>query len=263
MDLFRATREFTYLGFFDALYFSGVTATVLGYGDITPMSDTLQIVSFLQSGFGFAILTCVVTYIISVVSGVTDRNILSLRMWTETDRTGDGVLTVIQALSDEEPVYFRLRLQTLLDNVYHIQPKMQQFPILDIFYRSKDPVFSPEIMIRSVTELAIAAQIVSADPKHRGLKTSAEKLGEASVEIMKLITLQYLSKQARSRLKNPVFEKEDEARLEQIWSRLTQALPDLQLENAPHNKQTLQTIYRLRIFLNEMKHFSEWDRDEL
>jgi hypothetical protein len=50
-------------GFFDILYFSGVTFTTLGFGDITPMSYYGKVWAVVESGTGFGFLAIVIGYL--------------------------------------------------------------------------------------------------------------------------------------------------------------------------------------------------------
>lgn len=262
LDLFRSAHGYTTLTFIDALYFSGVTASVLGYGDITPLSDVFQIVSFIQASLGFAFLTGILTFLISVVSGVSDRNALALRLWAETGRSGDGTNAILRSLQNEEISDLRLRLQTLLGRMHSINQKMHQFPILDLFYRSRDPLYSPEIMIRSITQMAITTKILSSDEKYKRLKIVAEELGEVSYELMATITKQHLSKSLYDQLKNPAPNERDLQIHQEICTKLMDNIPALSLEKESRDDKVFELIYQMRIFFIELDSYTGWKMDE-
>lgn len=50
------TGEATFTTFFDALYWSAVTLTTVGYGDMCPATDTGRLISMLSAMFGIAII---------------------------------------------------------------------------------------------------------------------------------------------------------------------------------------------------------------
>lgn len=50
------TGEYTFKGFFDALYWATVTLTTVGYGDMIPVTDIGHLVSMISSLFGVAII---------------------------------------------------------------------------------------------------------------------------------------------------------------------------------------------------------------
>lgn len=261
LDQFRSDHAYATLTFIDALYFSGVTASVLGYGDITPLSGILQIVSFIQASLGFALLTGILTFLISVVSGVSDRNALALRLWAETGRSGDGTNAILRSLKNEKIGDLRLRLQTLLGRMHSINQKMHQFPILDLFYRSRDPLYSPEVMIRSITQMAITTKILSSDENYRRLKNVAEELGEVSYELMATITKQHLSKNLEDQLTNPAPNERDEQIHQEICTALMDTVPILNLEKA-RNDKIFELIYQLRTFLIELDNYTGWKMDD-
>ncbi|MEX1063073.1 MAG: potassium channel family protein, partial [Balneolaceae bacterium] len=262
IGLFRADEEFMLLGFYEALYFSGVTATVLGYGDITPVEGVLQIVSILQSALGFALLTGIVTYLINVVTGVSDRNALALRLWSENGQTGDGTNAVIRSLSCEKSSDLRLRLQTLLDIMYNVHQKIHQFPILNLFYRSKDPIYSPELMVRSAMQLSVAARVISADEQYRRLRAVSDELAEVTTMMMGIIASQHMMKKLRDQLDRPDPGEADERYLEQIVLTLGSNFPRLNLEDAGKDRRTLELVFRLCSFLDETDKLTGWRMDD-
>jgi len=63
--------------FVDALYVSLVTLGTLGYGDIAPRADWLRLVAPLQAFVGFAFLTAVVSWVLSVYPVLARRRSLA------------------------------------------------------------------------------------------------------------------------------------------------------------------------------------------
>ena len=175
VEQFRAFDEITQIGFFEILYFSGVNGTIIGFGDITPVHGGMRIISFLQSGLSIAVFLGFVTYLTNVVPGVIYRNALTLRLWLETNHTGDGTIAV-NSLANDDSKYIYLRIKALFDILQKVHQKMNRFPILDFIYRSKDPAYSPEMMLKTATELAIAAQVISNDQHYRRLLPVSKNL---------------------------------------------------------------------------------------
>jgi hypothetical protein len=89
------------LGFIDALYYSGGTGTVLGFGDITPQSPVWKIHAFVEAGLRFALMTAIITYMLTVTSAVAERNALANEVLAETDQAGDGVNHLILSFNYE------------------------------------------------------------------------------------------------------------------------------------------------------------------
>lgn len=265
LELFRADDPLMPLGFVDALYFSGVAATILGYGDITPIAPPLQVASFVQAGLGFALVSGSITYLINVVMGVAERNALAFRLWTECAGTGDGTVAMARSLAYEDSDVVIGRLRTLLGDMRSFQQKMSQFPILDLFYRSKDPALAPEIMIRSAAQMAIAARLAAADPRYRSTTAVADELAEVVSAMITLIADQHLDDESQHQLESPGPGAEDQGLLQRMRARLVSDVPGLDLPRFdPEGDDAaaiLELVARTRIFLDQLDTLTDWRVD--
>ena len=84
LDLYRTEGQLGNLTLVDAFYYAGVTITVLGYGDITPLTGPLKILTFVGSASGFALLTRIVAYMIEIVATISERNKFAFRVVDES-----------------------------------------------------------------------------------------------------------------------------------------------------------------------------------
>lgn len=249
--------------FMTALYFSGTTATVLGYGDLTPVSGVMKFLSFLQAGMGFALMTGIITYLINVVSGVTERNALALRLWAVTGQTGDGAEVFCRQVPYEKPDDIRRRLQSIHDQMYTVHQKMYQFPILDLYYRSRNPVYAPELMLRYAMHTSIAALIVSEDPGYRELRVVADDLAAVTKDMMRQILDVHLGEAVSKELDRVQPNDGDRHRLNQLTSKLGSELPELELGDGRERQRALELMAGLRRFMDEMDAFTGWRMDDV
>lgn len=68
--------------FGDALYFSAVALTTLGFGDITPTQPLLRLLATLEAAIGFAMLTVGISWTLSIYPVLGRRRSLALRAVT-------------------------------------------------------------------------------------------------------------------------------------------------------------------------------------
>lgn len=257
MELFRADEEHALLGFTEAIYFSGVTATVLGHGDISPTEGFLQIGSFIQAGMGFGLLTGIVSYVINVTSGVMDRNTFELRLWIATGETGDGARAVSRLLA----VGGRsaaARLWAVVDSAERVHLRMRRFPLLDLFYRSTDPVFAPELMIQTLSRMAIAAGVACTDPRHRALRPAAAELAAITRRTTDLVARKHLDRSTRERLRHPDPTAEDRRTIAEIGSMLGSAGTAFRLDDDTDAASWLGLACRTRILLEALGQVTGW-----
>ena len=261
LHLFRAEPEITTLGFIEALYYSGVTSSVLGYGDITPLAPLPRMLAIVQSSLGFALITGIVTYLITVVSGVAERNALATRIRLASGGTSDGVQLVIRCLGIESVSDFRSRLQGIVVAQQNMLEKMLQFPVLDLYHRSRDPQRDPEPLLAAVADLALACRIVARRDELRSLQPLAEELqltAEASMEGV----LAQLRRSQRARREAAEPTPEDEANVERIRQRLAERFGP---EPAELDRQLATELVRFaarsRSCLAELDQITGWKAD--
>src|SRR5918999_1400070 len=143
------------LSFIDALYYSGGTGMVLGYGDITPQSPVWKILAFVEAGLGFALMTAIITYMLTVTSAVAERNALANEVLGETDQAGHAVNHLILSFNYEDVSGLHNRLQGLLDGLQGLRARLRELPVIELYYRSRDPSRDFEPMMRAITEMTI------------------------------------------------------------------------------------------------------------
>jgi Ion channel len=71
--------------FFDSLYFSGVSLTTLGYGDITPRTRGMRLLAVSEAATGVALITLVVTYLITVYAALERKRTVALSFYHQAE----------------------------------------------------------------------------------------------------------------------------------------------------------------------------------
>jgi hypothetical protein len=251
---FRSESELGSLGFADALHFSGSTGTVLGFGDISPLEPWLQGLAIVEAGVGFAMLSGIVAWLINLSSGVTQRNMLARRMHDESAGTGDGALLIARRAGSGDGL--QNYLQSLADTVQMTREKMRQFPLLDLFYRSRDPLLDPERLIKSIAEVALAARLLAAHHPELRAGAVADDLERGVSGMMISIAEQHLPHDLKQQLLAPNVIDEDRQRLAQMRQVL-----GIAFDASPTPQQLpLELAARTRIFLRGLDAATHWDR---
>jgi hypothetical protein len=107
-------------------------------------------------------MTAIITYMLTVTSAVAERNALANEVLGETDQAGDGVNHLILSFNYEGVSGLQDRLQGLLDG-------LRELPVIDLYYQSRDPSRDFEPMVRAVTEMTIAGQLLCSDEQAKRL----------------------------------------------------------------------------------------------
>lgn len=89
-DEIVASQGKTPTDFGTALYYSGFNFTTLGVGDLVPQTNTSRLFTILESALGFATFTVTLTYLLSVLNALTQRNIFALSLHHRTGRKANA-----------------------------------------------------------------------------------------------------------------------------------------------------------------------------
>lgn len=86
---FRADVALTTSPFQAALYFSAITLTTLGYGDIVPLTPFLRLTAVVESAAGFSLISLAVTYLLSVYRALESKRVVALSFYHQADEGAD------------------------------------------------------------------------------------------------------------------------------------------------------------------------------
>src|ERR687895_408714 len=238
------------LSFIDALYYSGGTGMVLGYGDITPQSPVWKILAFVEAGLGFALMTAIITYMLTVTSAVAERNALANEVLGETDQAGHAVNHLILSFNYEDVSGLHNRLQGLLDGLQGLRARLRELPVIELYYRSRDPSRDFEPMMRAITEMTIAGQLLCSDVRTKSLYLTVEGLARATTDVMNLVVTRQMSGEVLHKFQHPEPEQRDVKFLEDVRGRLVEGIGTEYLtHSAAGDEAALALACRLRLFL--------------
>ena len=74
-------------GWVDAIYFSGVTLTTVGYGDVVPRLTTLRFLALFESASGLIVISLAITYMLTVYGGLERKRAVAVSLYHQA---GDG-----------------------------------------------------------------------------------------------------------------------------------------------------------------------------
>lgn len=135
---------------YDLVYFVGFTLSTLGVGDVTPMGPAAQMATAFASFTGLLVVTLVVTYAISVVSGVVARRVLAYEIYLVGEEGGEFLVKFASA--DE----FSEWIATIKKDLIFCTEQRLAYPILDNFV-AKEKKYSLPVQLG---RLGLAAQEV-------------------------------------------------------------------------------------------------------
>ena len=73
----------------ESVYFSGITLTTVGYGDIAPHTTAMRLVALIESASGFALISLTVTYLITVYGALERKRAVALSFYHQAEEGAD------------------------------------------------------------------------------------------------------------------------------------------------------------------------------
>ncbi|HWT02918.1 MAG TPA: potassium channel family protein [Pyrinomonadaceae bacterium] len=209
-----------------SLYFSGVTLTTVGYGDIAPRTMGMRLTSLFESASGFALISLAITYLITVYRALERKRAVALSFYHQAEEGANvaafiahhfvagrfyGLTTTLRMATRD--------IQGLLES--HVEhPVIHYFHPLEVYKSLPRMLFlSLEIcaVIRSCLDDEEYAETVN-HPEVRTLEASSRHVLHA------LLSSLELERRSRRRKETPFEESRRwRARFEQTVAQLKEA----------------------------------------
>lgn len=74
----------------EAIYFSGITLTTLGYGDIAPRTTAMRLVALSEATVGFVSISLAVTYLLTVTGALERKRTVALSFYHQAEAGADA-----------------------------------------------------------------------------------------------------------------------------------------------------------------------------
>ena len=74
----------------EAFYFSGITLTTLGYGDIAPRTTAMRLTALSEASAGFTFVSLAVTYLLTVTNALERKRTVALSFYHQAEQGADA-----------------------------------------------------------------------------------------------------------------------------------------------------------------------------
>lgn len=213
-DEFLVATEVQGSRWINSLYFSGVTLTTLGYGDIMPRTNEMRLLSFTEAASGLGLISLAISYLVAVYRALERKRAAALAFYIQADGGADAVSFIANHLVAGKlsglPQTLRIAsrdLQEMLES--HIE-----HPIIHYFHPVKVYKGLPRVLFLSLEICAVLRSGLDreeyADIHQRAevrmLESSALHVLEEFIEVLKLNPREPVSLAERPRWLKQRFE---------------------------------------------------------
>lgn len=176
----------TDVGWGTALYFSGFALTTLGTGDVVANTAPYRLLTIAEAATGFATITLVISYFISVYSALTSRNAFAMALHQRSGGTGRGD-RVVAALWHEGDAGAATHLAQMAASLRDIVQTHRAYPVLRSFHYRQDFDALPRMLLTCLetstllrTTLAVDGDGDAAHARSPLSGTSVDEIHEAA-----------------------------------------------------------------------------------
>ena len=170
-DQIVASQGKTPTGFGTALYYSGYNFTTLGIGNLIPKSTICQLLTVLQAALGFATFTVTLTYLLSVLNALTQRNVFALSLHHRMAGKANVARLLLGWGMDDEFTNTRSDITSISRDLFMLLESHHSYPILH-YFRFSEPLYSLARMIYITMDTAALLQSALHQQHYRALINS-------------------------------------------------------------------------------------------
>ncbi|RUR57269.1 potassium channel family protein [Vreelandella populi] len=137
----------------ERIYFTGYTLTTLGYGDFVPGNDRWRLVPTLAAANGFFLFTLSITYMLNIVSNVTQKRHLALSI----SALGESPLEVLNTTHDNGKfTSLSQQLSPIQQTISILGQQHLAYPILHYYHAGNSQKSLPLALARLYQALVLA-----------------------------------------------------------------------------------------------------------
>jgi hypothetical protein len=138
-----------------AVYFSGFALTTLGTGDVVPVTGLYRILTVVEAGVGFAVVSMVVSYFLTLYSAITQRKTFAAELDHRTQRTGDGARLVAGLAAQGGVSAVLSQLASTGSYMERLSETHRSYPVLRYFHYREARYSLPRVLLITLDAAAL------------------------------------------------------------------------------------------------------------
>ncbi|MGB8507928.1 MAG: potassium channel family protein [Pyrinomonadaceae bacterium] len=118
----------------ESLYFSGVTVTTVGYGDIAPRTTAMRFVAMFESASGLALISLAVTYMLTAYTALERKRAIALSFYHQAEEGADAAGYVAHYFYDGHFYGLREALRQATRDLQGLHEAHIEHPVIHYFH---------------------------------------------------------------------------------------------------------------------------------
>ena len=121
-------------GWADAVYFSGVTLTTVGYGDVMPRTTPLRFLALFEAASGLIVIALAVTYILTVYAALERKRAIAVSLYHQAGRGADVAGFIAHHFVEGRFYGLRDALRTVTRDLQSLHESHIDHPVIHYFH---------------------------------------------------------------------------------------------------------------------------------
>lgn len=228
----------------EALYFSGITLTTVGYGDIAPHSPVMRIAALVEAASGLALISLAITYLITVYGALEHKRAVALSFYHQAEEGANVASFIAHHFVGGKFYGLEAVLRQAARDIQALLESHVEHPVIHYFHPLEVYKSLPRVMFLALETCAVIRSCLDRDeyrkvcdhPEVRTLEASAYHVLRALVASLEL--------ERRARRRRESFFEESQ-RWEQRFQQTMEKLNEVGIKTRP-DVEIAWTHYRRR-----------------
>ena len=216
-------------GWADAIYYSGITLTTVGFGDIVPRPPALRFLALFEAASGLVVISLGITYMLTVYSALERKRSVALSLYHQAGGGADVAGLIAHHFVEGRFYGLRDTLRTVTRDLQGLLESHIDHPVIHYFHPVEVYKSTPRVLFLLLETCAVIRAALDREESQDLRNYPEVRTLEASVRHVLTELVESLDLERRTRPRKPTEQEaaEDERRwrrrYEQTLARLAEA----------------------------------------
>ncbi|MFL6256750.1 MAG: potassium channel family protein [Pyrinomonadaceae bacterium] len=216
-------------GWMDAVYFSGVTLTTVGYGDVVPRLAPLRFLALFEAASGLVVISLAITYMLTVYGALERKRAVAVSLYHQAGEGADVAGFLIHHFVEGRFYGLRDALRTVTRDLQGLLESHIDHPVIHYFHPVEVYKSTPRVLFLLLETCTVIRAALDRE-ENKDLRNYPEvRTLDAGVRHVLTQLVDSLDLERRRRPRRPTEQEEQETtqrwrrRYEQTLTRLREA----------------------------------------
>ena len=216
-------------GWSDAIYFSGVTLTTVGYGDVVPRIPALRFLALFEAASGLIVISLAITYILTVYSALERKRAVAVSLYHQAGEGADVAGFIAHHFVEGRFYGLRDALRTVTRDLQALHESHIDHPVIHYFHPVEVYKGTPRVLFLLLETCSVIRAVLDRE-ENSDLRNYPEvRTLDAGVGHVLTQLVDSLDLERRERPRRPTEQEAQEAnrrwlhRFEQTMARLRES----------------------------------------